>query len=60
MAKTTEKVELGTTLAVGDQGIWVTYARGMKYKAIREFKELCIEVRASFDFDVLLLSPINL
>lgn len=44
-AKLAERVELGTTLAVGDEGIWVTYARGMKFKAIREFKDLCIEVR---------------
>lgn len=36
---------MGTVLAVGDQGIWVTYARNMKGKAIREVKELCEEVR---------------
>ncbi|KHO01096.1 THUMP domain containing protein [Metarhizium album ARSEF 1941] len=42
-AKIAEKVELGTTLAVGDQGIWVTHARGMQYKAIKEFTELCVE-----------------
>ncbi|EXV06243.1 THUMP domain protein [Metarhizium robertsii] len=42
-AKIAEKVELGTTLAIGDQGIWVTFARGMKYRAIREFQELCVE-----------------
>lgn len=38
-------MELGTTLGVGDEGIWVTYARGMKGKALREFKEICYEVR---------------
>lgn len=43
-AKQAEKIEMGTALEVGDQGIWVTYARGMKGKAIREFKELCDEV----------------
>ncbi|OAA49537.1 THUMP domain containing protein [Metarhizium rileyi] len=42
-SKIAEKMELGTALGVGDQGIWVTYARGMKYKAIREFRELCVE-----------------
>ena len=35
------KVEMGTAMDVGDEGIWVTYARGMKAKAVREFKELC-------------------
>ncbi|GAB0136028.1 hypothetical protein EsDP_00004345 [Epichloe bromicola] len=38
-----EKVELGTTFHIGDQGIWVTFARGMRDKAIREFKTLCDE-----------------
>ncbi|KAK7414133.1 hypothetical protein QQX98_006995 [Neonectria punicea] len=36
-----ERIELGTTLEVNDVGIWVTYARGMKGKAMREFKALC-------------------
>ncbi|KAL4729601.1 hypothetical protein ACLX1H_004021 [Fusarium chlamydosporum] len=42
-AKKTEAMELGRTLEVNDAGIWVTYARGMKGKAIREFKTLCDE-----------------
>lgn len=36
---------MGTALAVGDAGVWVTYARGMNGKAQREFKELCYTVR---------------
>lgn len=32
-------------LEVGDQGIWVTFARGMDRKAIAEFRRLCDEVR---------------
>jgi tRNA acetyltransferase TAN1 len=43
-AKLSHRVEMGKTLEVGDQGIWVTYARGMKTKAIREIDELCQEV----------------
>jgi tRNA acetyltransferase TAN1 len=43
-AKQSEQMELGRTLEVNDAGIWVTYARGMKGKAIREFKSLCDEV----------------
>ncbi|KAM0240909.1 hypothetical protein ACHAP5_007708 [Fusarium lateritium] len=42
-AKQSEQMELGRTLEVNDAGIWVTYARGMKGKAIREFKSLCDE-----------------
>ncbi|KAJ4255046.1 hypothetical protein NW762_009850 [Fusarium torreyae] len=42
-ARKTEQMELGRTLEVNDAGIWVTYARGMKGKAIREFKTLCDE-----------------
>ncbi|GAO15826.1 hypothetical protein UVI_02021100 [Ustilaginoidea virens] len=42
--KKAEKVELGTALDVGDQGIWVTFARGMRAKAVREFTQLCNEV----------------
>ncbi|KAK2612136.1 hypothetical protein QQS21_001866 [Conoideocrella luteorostrata] len=41
--KLAQRAELGTTLNVGDQGIWVTFARGMREKAIREFKDLCDE-----------------
>lgn len=37
---------MGTALDVGDEGIWVTYARGMKGKAVREFTAMCEEVRA--------------
>lgn len=40
-AKLAERTEMGTVLGVGDAGIWVTYARGMRGKALREFKELC-------------------
>lgn len=40
-----ELVEMGSALDVGDQGIWVSFVRGMKTKAVREFKELCDEVR---------------
>ncbi|GKU02524.1 unnamed protein product [Fusarium langsethiae] len=42
-AKKTEQMELGRTLEVDDAGIWVTYARGMRGKAIREFKTVCDE-----------------
>ncbi|KAG5971978.1 hypothetical protein E4U55_000980 [Claviceps digitariae] len=37
------KVELGGTFQVGDRGIWVTFARGMRERAMREFKILCDE-----------------
>ncbi|KAL6870239.1 hypothetical protein J3F83DRAFT_735586 [Trichoderma novae-zelandiae] len=36
-------VEMGKALEVGDEGIWVTYARGMKNKAVREFMAMCQE-----------------
>jgi tRNA acetyltransferase TAN1 len=36
-----QRVEMGTTFNVGDEGIWVTFAKGMKFKAVREFRELC-------------------
>lgn len=39
---------MGTALDVGDEGIWVTYARGMKGKAVREFTAMCEEVGAVF------------
>lgn len=39
---------MGTKMDVGDEGIWVTYARGMKAKAVREFKDLCDEVSNSW------------
>ncbi|KAF5240246.1 hypothetical protein FAUST_4410 [Fusarium austroamericanum] len=42
-AKKSEQMELGRTLEVEDAGIWVTYARGMRGKAIREFKTVCDE-----------------
>ncbi|KAF5022769.1 hypothetical protein F66182_5184 [Fusarium sp. NRRL 66182] len=42
-AKQAEQMELGRTLEVNDAGIWVTYARGMRGKAMREFKTLCDE-----------------
>ncbi|KAL6852823.1 hypothetical protein ACO1O0_007371 [Amphichorda felina] len=42
-AKMSGRVEMGKALEVGDQGIWVTFARGMKTKAIREITELCEE-----------------
>lgn len=35
---------MGKTMEVGDQGVWVTFARGMKGKAIRELNQLCEEV----------------
>lgn len=35
---------MGTALDVGDEGVWVTYARGMKGKAVREFTAMCEEV----------------
>lgn len=35
--------EIGKLLEVGDQGFWVTYARGMKYKAMREMQDLVEE-----------------
>ncbi|ODA83407.1 hypothetical protein RJ55_01921 [Drechmeria coniospora] len=37
------KTDMGKTLTVGDEGIWVTFARGMGTKAVREFKALCDE-----------------
>lgn len=43
-AKIASHIEMGKSLDVADEGIWVTFARGMKNKAIREFKELCDEV----------------
>lgn len=43
--KSAQKFEMGTSLAVDDQGIWVTFARGMRPKAMKEFKELCEKVR---------------
>lgn len=43
-AKMADQIGRGTALAVGDEGIWVTCARGMKSKAIREFQEVCYEV----------------
>ncbi|UNI17351.1 hypothetical protein JDV02_003698 [Purpureocillium takamizusanense] len=42
-AKMAEKVDGGVALDVGDEGIWVTFARGMRAKAMREFKQLCEE-----------------
>jgi tRNA acetyltransferase TAN1 len=36
---------MGKALEVGDEGIWVTYARGMKNKAVREFTAMCHEVK---------------
>ncbi|KAL3952326.1 THUMP domain-containing protein [Purpureocillium lilacinum] len=42
-AKMSEKVDVGAALDVGDEGIWVTFARGMRAKAMREFKQLCEE-----------------
>lgn len=39
-----DKVDRGVVLAVNDEGIWVTCARGMKARAAREFQELCEEV----------------
>ncbi|KAM5352120.1 hypothetical protein ACJ41O_004843 [Fusarium nematophilum] len=42
-AKHAERADLGRTLEVSDAGIWVTYARGMKGKAMREFRALCDE-----------------
>lgn len=42
--KAGESIQMGKVLDVGDAGIWVTYARGMRSKAIREFTLLCEEV----------------
>lgn len=39
------RVDMGSSLDVGDEGIWVTYARGMNTRAFKEFSELCDEVR---------------
>lgn len=39
-----QAVEIGKVLDVGDQGFWVTYARGMKFKAMREMQDLAEEV----------------
>lgn len=43
-AKAGIKIEMGKTMEVGDAGIWVTFARGMRSKAMREFTELCEQV----------------
>ncbi|KAG6000276.1 hypothetical protein E4U21_005624 [Claviceps maximensis] len=37
------KEDLGTNFQVGDRGVWVTFARGMRERAIREFRFLCDE-----------------
>ncbi|KAK8142489.1 hypothetical protein G3M48_008692 [Beauveria asiatica] len=42
-AKMAGRVEMGSSLDVGDEGIWVTYARGMNTRAFKEFSELCDE-----------------
>ncbi|CAH0015839.1 unnamed protein product [Clonostachys rhizophaga] len=42
-SKMADKVDRGVVLAVNDEGIWVTCARGMKARAAREFQELCEE-----------------
>lgn len=39
-----QAIEVGKALDVGDQGFWVTYARGMKFKAMREMQDLVEEV----------------
>lgn len=41
---------MGKKMDVNDAGIWVTYARGMKGKALREFKTLCEEVQCLSPF----------
>lgn len=43
-AKLAQSVDIGAAIDIGDAGIWVTFARGMRSKAIREFEELCQEV----------------
>lgn len=43
-AKMSDKVDMGKAFEVGDQGFWVTFARGMKSKATREIIDLCEEV----------------
>ncbi|KAL2203638.1 hypothetical protein CC79DRAFT_1248025, partial [Sarocladium strictum] len=40
-ARRAEQIEKGTTLGVGDAGIWVTYARGQRPRGVREFIDLC-------------------
>lgn len=47
-ARRAEKLERGEALAVGDQGIWVSFVRGMDLKAMREFKRVCYEVRSCY------------
>ncbi|KAJ3499782.1 hypothetical protein NLG97_g44 [Lecanicillium saksenae] len=42
-AKMAGRIEMGSSLDVGDEGIWVTYARGMNTRAFKEFSELCDE-----------------
>jgi tRNA acetyltransferase TAN1 len=42
-ARKAEWIDKGTALAVGDQGFWVTFARGMNTKAMREVQDLCAE-----------------
>lgn len=43
--KDATQIKMGKSIDVGDQGLWVTYARGMKVKAVKEFTELCFEVK---------------
>ncbi|KAG5986524.1 hypothetical protein E4U43_005475 [Claviceps pusilla] len=50
--KMDEKEKLRTALHIGDRGIWVSYARGMRERAIREFKMLCEEYgKTMYDID---------
>uniref|UniRef100_L2GI88 Pyruvate decarboxylase n=1 Tax=Colletotrichum fructicola (strain Nara gc5) TaxID=1213859 RepID=L2GI88_COLFN len=42
-AKVANLQDRDASLEVGDQGVWVTFARGMDSKAIREFNFICDE-----------------
>lgn len=46
-ARQAAQIEQGTMLGVGDAGIWATYARGQRPRAVREFIDLCEEVSFS-------------
>ena len=44
-AKQEHRLELGHEIELGDEGIWVTFARSMDKRAMAELKALCDEVR---------------
>lgn len=43
VARKAEQLDMGKAFAIGDQGVWVTFARGMNGKVMRELRDLCAE-----------------